>query len=44
MMLRGIDALSEFMEDFNRSWFTVSKMLVKTIKNKIKNKPCFTTD
>jgi hypothetical protein len=36
------ETLREFIEDFRQSWFIVSQILVRTIKNKIKNRPCFT--
>lgn len=42
-MFGGIDALREFIADFKKSWFMVSQILVMTIKNKIKTKPCFIT-
>lgn len=40
----GLDRESEFIADFKKSWFTVSQILVMTIKKKIKNKPSFISD
>ena len=34
-------AVKELTADFRKSWFMVSQMLVKAIRNRVKNKPSF---
>jgi hypothetical protein len=33
--------VNEFIADFKKSWFTVSQILVKTIRNRVKITPSF---
>jgi len=41
LTVMGLDKEIEFIADFRKIWFIVSQRLVRTIRKKIKGKPCF---